>query len=123
VSVTPFTTGFNKLAATAVAGVALSGAGQTVLTWTAPSDGQLHRVSLYVDLNVTTLDVGGAVSWTYTNPAGAVSSNLNLISGGAAVGAHRATDGAIVEAGSTVTITVAALTGGAAVIWAELWGS
>jgi hypothetical protein len=115
---------FNKQAATPVAGVALVNGTPSILTWTAPADGAQHRVSVLATLDVTSTETGGAVGVTVTAPDG-TSGTLSLFAGAhtAALYGPVAPMDLIIESGSTVTIAqTSALTGGAATVWAEIWG-
>ncbi|HEY1668492.1 MAG TPA: glycosyl hydrolase family 28-related protein [Trebonia sp.] len=110
------------LAATAAGGYTQVNGTGTVLTWTAPNDGQLHRVILLADLHVTTTQVGGAITMNCDFPDGFANAP-SVFAGAASPGGYGAFVGRVVEAGATVTITQSsALTSGAAVMWAELWG-
>ena len=115
---------FNKQAATPVAGVALVNATPNILTWTAPSDGALHRVSILATLDVTSGATAGALGVTITAPDG-TSGTLSLFAGGhtAALYGPAAPMDLIVQSGSTVTVAqTSGLSGGAATVWAEIWG-
>ena len=95
----------------------------TIVSWTAPNDGAEHRAMVVVSEDITVAATGGAVGWTFTAPDGSAATPT-LIAGGQATGAHHATDMAIVGPGTTVTIKQSgALTIGAGVVWAEIWGS
>jgi hypothetical protein len=54
-------------AATPLAGFPLQNATPTILSWTAPNDGQLHYATFIGSLSVTTLEVGGAVNFQWTS--------------------------------------------------------
>lgn len=111
------------LATTGTAGYALVNGTGTILSWTAPNDGQIHRVMVLLTSHVTSTETGGQINLAITAPDGVTGSpQIQAASQGA--GVRSVISGAIVEAGSTVTVTQAtALTGGAAVLWAEIWGS
>jgi hypothetical protein len=115
--------GLTLLATTGAAGTALVNGTPTILTWTAPNDGALHRVVGAGGLVVTSTETGGQINLNFTDPAGNVRAKTLLA---AAQGAGYQSFGfafVTVEANTTVTITQTALTGGAAVLYAELWGS
>ena len=111
-------------AATPVAGYTLVNGTGNILTWTAPNDGLLHQVTVAASLSVTSNQTGGQVTFTYTFP----DSNSHVptvFAGGAAIGGF-VTNAVMymVKAGSTVTLAQSsALTGGAAVLWAQLWAA
>jgi hypothetical protein len=111
-------------AATPAAGFALVNGTPTILTWTAPNDGQQHRVQVFASLHVTSTETGGVINLTGVFPDG-TSATFQLIAGSQGSGTFSPNPARqiIVEAGQTVTVTQTALTGGAAVLWAEIWGS
>lgn len=112
----------NKQAATPAAGFALQNATPTIIQWTAPNDGQLHRVEVFLTVNVSSAETGGGIQWTYTDPAGGTKS-VNMNGGGQAAGSYHDLDGGVVGAGTTVSISQSsALTAGAANAYAEIWG-
>ena len=122
----PFTElpAWGLLATTGPAGFALQNGTPTILTWTAPNDGNLHRVTILINQIVTSAETGGATGLSgLVSPNGA-SHSPGLNPGGAGAGLTQLTSSFFVEAGQTVTFAqTTALTVGAAVLWAELWGS
>jgi hypothetical protein len=115
--------GMGLQAATPVAGFALQNATPTILSWTAPNDGNQHRVLLIGSVNVTSAETGGAVTANVTPPGGGSPAVPQILAGGQAAGNHVGLNAAIVEAGSVVTVQQSALTVGAATAWVEIWGS
>lgn len=116
-----YTHSLRLVAATGAAGFNLQNATSTILTWTAPNDGNMHRISVVGVLHVTSAETGGAVTIPYLAPDGS-GSTTTLFAGGAGLGTTGASADRIVQAGSTVTLSQAsALTVGAAVLWAEIW--
>jgi hypothetical protein len=117
--------GMTLLAATAVAGYTLVNGTGNIITWTAPNDGNLHRIFLAYTIHITSAETGGQITLAWNAPDGGVASHTVTAAGTAAtVGGGSLIMGVIVEAGQTVTLSQAtALTAGAAVLWAELWGS
>lgn len=113
------------LATTGDVGFPLQNATPTILTWTAPNDGNLHRVIVVGELVVTSIQTGGAVSLNFTDPGG--TARIRTVwAGGLAAGYNNVPVGLqqVVEPGSTVTITQSsAQTVGAATMWLEMWGS
>lgn len=115
------------LAATPAAGFPLVNATPTILSWTAPADGQLHRVIVFCNGHVTVGTTGGAVGINFTGPDGAAIANSILA--GTQAASHLNISGAgnatfFVQAGTTVTLVqTSAMSAGAEVVWAELWGS
>lgn len=114
------------VAATPVAGFAKQNATPTILTWTAPNDGNQHRFIVFASQTVSTTETGGAISTSETAPGGGVQTGAgNLFAGAKNAGTYHQIDGAIVEAGTTVTVsqTTALSLGGPTTVWAEIWGS
>jgi hypothetical protein len=120
--------GLGLLAATAAAGVALANGTPTFLTWTAPTDGKLHRVIIFAELSVTVIEVGGQVTASVTTPSGTVDAK-QMFAAAQAPGVY--TPAAVgfpqvrnVQSGGTVSVFQnSALTSGASAFWGELWGS
>lgn len=112
-------------ATTGVNGFALINGTPTILSWTAPNDGQVHRVWLIAQENVTSPETGGQVNLNFRDLQGNAQSR-QAIPGGAGNGF---TGGFtpmafLVQAGQTVSaVQGTALTAGAATVWAELWAS
>lgn len=95
-----------------------------ILTWTAPNDGALHRVTVIANLVVTSTETGGAIGVSSLLSPNGSSHSPGLFSGGSGAGLTQVTVTYFVQAGATFTLAqTSALTGGAAVLWAELWGS
>jgi hypothetical protein len=112
-------------ASTGAGGFALQNGTPTILTWTAPNDGQLHTGFVTGSLAVSTAETGGQINaygpqagtgvviqgagktagqWTFPNSAGSFTFSL--------------------QPGQSVTIAQAtALTAGAAILYAEIWAS
>jgi hypothetical protein len=121
------TPGFQRQAATPVAGFALQvGATPTILSWTAPSDGLNHRFQIFATGFVTVIEAaGGQVNVNYALPNGNTSPFPLLLQGAQGVGyVTAAYVAAIIGPGAIVSIQQSsALTTGAATVWAEIWGS
>lgn len=108
-----------------LAGFALQNATPTIATWTAPNDGQNHRFAIIATQTVSSLETGGIVSVTFTAPDGTASTHT-LYPGGSAAGETNPSTGftRVCKAGTAVSVVQSsALTVGAAVVWAEIWGS
>lgn len=114
--------GLQLVATTGPAGFALVNGTPTFLTWTAPNDGQMHRALVFGTMQVTVTEVGGTIQQTYTDPGGTAIFS-QVIAGGLAAGAAQLTAKLVtVQAGSVFGLRQsAALTGGAATLWAEIW--
>lgn len=114
----------NLVASTPVAGFALQNATPTILSWTAPSDGQLHDVLVMTTETANGAAVGGAVGLTLTAPDGTVGTP-QIYGGTPGAGFHNASFVTyIVQAGSTFQVNqTSALTAGIATMWARIWAS
>lgn len=113
-------------AATPPGGVALVNGTPNILTWTAPNDGQNHRVTVFLVKTVTVTEVGGGIAISL----GSTGSIQTPYAGGSSAAASPIVPGAggfyqyMVPPGATVTISQSsALTGGASKINAEIWAS
>jgi hypothetical protein len=123
--------GLQKVAATASSGFALQNGTPTILQWTAPSDGNKHRAMVFIAIDVTAATTGGEIDMT-TVLNGDSDTGVTVINGtrgtGLSQGMSVQKDGTgimvIVDPGSTITIFQGtAMTAGAALLWAEIWGS
>jgi hypothetical protein len=112
------------LASTDIEGFPLQNATPNILTWTAPNDGQMHRVTVSGILGVSSATTGGAITLEGTSPAGAFASSIQGGTQGAGVHALTSPGFLAVSSGTTVTLQqTSAVTAGAGVVYAELWGS
>jgi len=117
------------LATTGASGFALQNGTPNVLTWTAPNDGNMHRVLVMAVLHCTSTETGGAVSLTFTLPDGTSGSKAIFAANNTtgAIGVPTSQNGPafmLIEANTTIALVqTSALTGGAAVVFAEFWGS
>jgi hypothetical protein len=111
------------LASTGVNGFTMQNATPTIFSWTAPNDGQLHRVWIFGEMLVATAQTGGAVNMNITDPLGTARTR-SIWSGGLAVGFGIPNNGSqcLVQAGQPVSLVQVPQTAGAAVLFAELWG-
>lgn len=117
-----------RVATTGPAGVALINNTQTILTWTAPSDGLTHMVEVFAWKRVATTETGGAVTVKITEAGGSIVTNgTAMFAGGAANADYPFPGGAtqyLVNAGAIVEIDqTSALSGGASTVFAEIWAS
>jgi hypothetical protein len=120
-------------AATTTAGYTLVNATGTILTWTAPNDGKLHRAKLFYTEHVSSGKTGGGI--TFGSLSGAGNGTLTpdgaagwqtVMGGGESAGARGSENVTelIVGAGNTIFLYQnSALSAGAAVAWAEIWAS
>jgi len=111
-------------AATPVTGYTLVNGTGNIITWTTPNDGQQHRFSVPAFMDCTSTETGGGIVVTFTLPD-STAVTLTLFAGGKSSGVVSPNFiTGIAKAGTAVTVTQSsALTGGASVIWAEIWGS
>jgi hypothetical protein len=112
------------LAATAAAGYAKVNGTGTIISWTAPNDGNLHRVMIFGSEHVTSGETGGQITVSWTTPDGTTVANQLVSAQGSTGGYPFGAYLLVVEANATVSVRQnTALTAGAAVLWAEIWGS
>jgi trimeric autotransporter adhesin len=113
------------LATTGINGYTLVNGTGNIITWTAPNDGNLHRVMVLASLTVTSATTGGQISISFTAPGGGVGGptifNASL---SAATRAPSSPTTVVIEANTTISVSqTSAMSAGAAVLWAEIWGS
>jgi hypothetical protein len=115
----------SKVADTGEAGYQLADATGTILSWTAPDDGQLHAFLVIGAVVVTSTETGGAIQSSYSPPgSGGHTASLDSGAHGAGTFGMTAGSGGVVAPGSTVTVTQnTALTGGAATAFAQIWAA
>ena len=111
-------------ASTLIGGFALQNATPTILSWAVPNDGNMHRFILIGELVVSSAATGGQISASFNDPGGAARTPTALAASQTA-GFHPMTGLEwTVAPGQTVTITQAtALTAGAGIFYAEIWGT
>ena len=116
-----------KVASTGTAGYTYINGTGPILSWTAPNDGQMHRVLLIGQIrSITVPQTGGAIvmSMEYPDGSGAPSPSVNA--GGNGTGGFHAFSNSVflIQPGSTITLQQStAQTTGSTVLWAELWAS
>lgn len=112
-------------ATTPAAGVALTNGTPTILSWTAPNDGQLHQAVVVCNMDVTSAETGGDVTVNFDLPNG-TNTGFTIMPGGQAAGFNFGSapqTSLLVKAGTSVVIAqYTALTAGAATLWARIWG-
>jgi hypothetical protein len=120
--------GMTQQSTTGVNGYALVNGTGTILSWSAPNDGQMHTAMIIGIVGVTSAETGGQVNVQYTDMTGSAQ-NFVLVASGQAVGSVAFNNGLnrtmiLLPAGSTLAVVQsAALTAGTAKVWAEIWGS
>jgi hypothetical protein len=120
------TTGLmTKVADTGNSGYTLVNGTGTILSWTAPNDGALHRAVLVATLEVTSAETGGQIIFQVTSLPGGHTPNFAPFGGSAGAGGYVFSEsGFAVPAGQTVALKQnTALTPGAAVLYAQIWAS
>ena len=121
----PFVSGgLQLLESTGINGFNLQDATPTILSWTSPNDGNLHRVTVFMSLYVSSAETGGQINIQYVVPSGQTNA-ASVTGGGSGAGAHTFTNYEIIIGPNTTVslVQASALTAGAAVLWAEMWGS
>ena len=114
-------------AQTAEAGFALQNATPNIITWAVPNDGNLHFAELFAILHVTSGETGGQLVISVVIPDGTTYSK-SAFGANQSAAVYTPFDFSCpqlftVEPGSTVTFKQnSALTGGAALVWAGIWG-
>lgn len=119
----PAGAGLQLQQATPVAGYTLVNGTGTIISWTTPNDGKLHRVMVISALSVTVAETGGQCIFTFIAPDGNALTQFTE-PGGRGTGVYAdAPTVMIVGANTTVTVSQnSALTAGTAKMWAEIWG-
>lgn len=114
-----------NVASTGTAGYTLVNGTGNILTWTAPNDGQMHRVLILGEIKVISAQTGGAIVCTFTYPDASASPSASINTGGAGTGYHGLNNPTfLVAPGTTVTLQQStAQTAGAAVGWFEIWAA
>lgn len=111
-------------AATPLAGFALQDGTPGIISWAVPDDGKLHRFTYFASMSIGSDQDGGDVDVGWFAPDGS-EQGFTVFSGGQGAGQNfsQTALGIICGPGTTVTIAqTTALTGGAATLWAEIWG-
>lgn len=120
-----------KVADTTAAGTALTNGTPTILTWTAPADGNLHTAVISFTLDVSSAMTGGELASTVSAFAGARSyaGQASQPSLGTGLYPGNGTNSSIpttltVPPGGTVALKqFTALTAGAATVYAQMWAA
>lgn len=110
--------GIARVASTLQAGFALQNATPTIVSWTAPNDGQLHQALVSATLVVSSAETGGQVFIRWTS--GGAAQVFTAFNGGLGAGAVYANT-VTADPGTTVHIDQnTALTAGAASVFATI---
>lgn len=109
-----------RVATTGGSGFALQNATPTILTWTAPNDGNLHSFLVNFRCIVSSNETGGHVGFTFSSTG----NGINLNSGTEGAGDHSNESGNtwVAFPGETITVSqLTALSVGAATVYCEIW--
>ena len=124
-TVPTWSTGMSLLATTGNTGYTLINGTGNAVSWQAPNDGAMHRVLVFATLHVSTAQTAGAIEATLTLPDG-TSNSKSMFAGGLTSNEYYSSGPAVflIEANTSLSVFQnSAMTGGAAVLFAELWGS
>lgn len=111
-----------RRAVTPPGGVALINGTQTLVSWTTPADGQVHRFQVSGILSVSLAETGGQVLISFTDAAGNPATST-LFAAGQGAGDFGASLDRVAAPGTAVTVSQnTALTAGASVAWVDVAG-
>ena len=115
-------------ASTGINGFELEDATPNIISWTTPNDGQLHRVTFFVEMDVSLALTGGAIYGLIYIPNGVVNQKTIIPANSIAGVVNPSGDGfpfqRLVAPNTLVAVQQGtAITAGAAQLWAEIWGS
>jgi hypothetical protein len=118
--------GLGLVATTGLTGFTFQDATPNIISWTAPNDGNMHRVALFSSVTVTSAQTGGAISISLVDPGDVTRATRGVYAGGAGTGYISQPPNTpmlfLIYPGSAVTLYQStAQTAGAAVLWAEMW--
>ena len=120
-------TGLVKRASTGASGYTLVNGTGTVLTWTAPLDGQLHTVYLASSLRITSAATGGQFNITVNDTIAGAGYSPVVFNASKGAGYFIQVDTTpliVLTPGDTIAIVQqTALTAGAGSLFAEIWAS
>lgn len=110
------------VATTGIVGFNLAATSGDIITWTAPNDGNMHRVMTIVEMHVTSALTGGQVQAVHNPPDGG-SYNAQIIAANSAAGYHNISNPVyLVAPGGTFAVHQGSgVSAGAGVVWAEIW--
>jgi hypothetical protein len=123
--------GLKLQATTGINGFALQDATPTILSWTPPSDGNLHRVILAISEYVSSATTGGSIEIQSTGPNGITIPAPTVLGSSLALGWHFNDNLSVIvpsfvliAPGSVFAVTqITPVSVGVATVWAEIWGS
>jgi hypothetical protein len=120
----PAASGLTKQAATPAAGFPLVNGTPTIISYTAPNDGNIHTAMVSITKVVTSTETGGQINIAFT--VGGQAQNLVLMGGanppGVIFTANAIRYLTMMDPNTTVTVSQSvALTAGASVVYAELF--
>lgn len=110
--------------ATGLTGYALVNGTGNIITWTTPNDGNMHRAFIVSTIHVSSTQTGGQIHLAFTSPDGSAGAVTINAGGGGSGSVSSAIETVLIAPNTTVTISQSsAQTGGAATLFAEIWGS
>lgn len=111
-------------AATALAGYTVVNSTGNIITWTAPNDGAMHVAVVPNLLRITSNQTGGQIQ-LHTNAPDGTANVIQFFAGGGTAGLSRQGNlVTLVQPGTAVTLSQdTAMSAGAAVLWAQIWGA
>lgn len=121
----PSQTSLVLAATTGVSGYSLVNDTGTIISWTAPADGELHRYKIFAQQSVTSAMTAGELAIVFKSVDGTTETQ-QFSAGGFSDGVYGPgsfswLDG-LIEAGSTITLEqFSAMTAGTSTFWAEIW--
>lgn len=108
--------------AVTASGTALINGTQTLLSWAAPNDGQMHGFVIVGSLEVATNETGGQITFTYTHNGTA--NTIQLVAASQVAGTFSIFAGRVCDPNTTVTVSQAsALTAGSSTVSAAILAS
>lgn len=118
--------GLSRVATTGAAGFALQNATPTILSWTAPDDGQLHTIIVPGLIDVSSAATGGSCALVVNGVTLVAAGGYTWLNGNLPAATYEPTAPIAVGVppGQTAELAQhAALTAGAATVYAEIWAS
>lgn len=116
---------FQKVADTGLQGYTLINGTGPILTWQTPNDGLMHVCQIMGMIRVTSAETGGQIQSNGTSPDGSPFVQFTSDAGGHPIG-HFEMSAMYIALAPNTLYTMAqstALTAGAAVCWAQIWGA
>jgi hypothetical protein len=116
--------GLSLVATTGLSGFTMVNGTPNLFSWTAPSDGNMHRLFLVGEQIVTGALTGGKVTANFTDPSGAVQTRqIFAPSNGVGFSGPQALTFTVAPGSVCAVQQNSAVTAGAAVMYLEMWAS